>query len=422
MQNKVLIKILIIIGFFILIIGGIYLFYPKQEVISSINLELIAEGFNSPVYLISPHDESSRIFVVDRVGVIQILGEDGYFLDLRDKMVNLRETFDERGLLSLAFHPDFKNNGRFFVYYSTELRESASQDFDHTSRISEFRVDEFGNADINSEKIILEVDEPQFNHDGGQIIFGPDNYLYIALGDGGQANDEGVGHSEIGNGQDIDNLLGSILRVNIDTEPYGIPEDNPFVGKDGRDEIYAYGFRNPFRMSFDFETEKLFVGDVGQNLWEEVNIVDKGKNYGWNIKEGMHCFSIENPDESPETCREFGYNNEELINPIIEYKNANAENGIGLSVIGGFVYRGEEIPEYYGKYIFGDWSDSFISGKGKIFVAEEKLNKWEIINSSTLDSFVLGLGQDSKNEIYVLTSKTTGPIGNTGKIYKIIRG
>jgi glucose/arabinose dehydrogenase len=283
-------------------------------------------------------------------------------------VVDLRTTFDERGLLGLAFHPDFNENGRFFVYYSAPLRLGAPEGWDHTSRISEFKMD-------------------------------------------------------IGNGQDTSTLLGSILRIDIDArEPYAIPKDNPFVGKEGRDEIFAYGFRNPFRMSFDAETGELYVGDVGQNLWEEVDIVEKGKNYGWNIKEGTHCFSPESPDESPSECPDTGYNGEELKNPIIDYRNAGAEGGgVGLSVINGYVYRGTEMPELRGKYIFGDWSSSFKSGKGLLFIAEESGGEWSITDTIEISSFIQGFGQDLDNELYVLTSDSVGPARNTGKVYKIVQ-
>jgi glucose/arabinose dehydrogenase len=393
----------------------------QQETAPEI-LELVADGFTAPVGLVPSPDETGRLFVVDQVGIIKIIKNNQVleepFLDLRGRMVELRDSFDERGLLGLAFHPDFINNGRIFVYYSAPLRQGAPEGWDHTSRISEFKISEENKADLSTERIILEIDEPQFNHDGGQLLFGPDGYLYVSVGDGGQADDVGLGHPEIGNGQDTSNLLGSILRIDVDSEPYSAPADNPFVGKSGRDEIFAYGFRNPFRMSFDSETDELFVGDVGQNLWEEVSIVERGKNYGWNIKEGAHCFSPETPDESPDQCRDKGYLGEDLTGPIIEYKNANAEGGIGLAVIGGFVYRGQA-PEMYGKYIFGDWSSSFTGGKGTIFVAEKSDKEWSIISSENINSFLLAFGQDLDKNLYVLTSDTIGPTGNTGKIYKI---
>lgn len=256
----------------------------KQSLTKSadkIDLELIAEGFVSPLEIISPPDKSGRLFVVDRIGIIKIISTDRQiletpFLDIRDKLVNLDTAFDERGFLGLAFHPKFSKNGKFYVYYSAPLREGAPEGFDHTSNVSEFKVSENPNVAEINEKIVMQIDQPQPNHNGGQILFGPDGYLYIALGDGGGANDVDSGHPEKGNGQDINTLLGSILRIDIDKEPYGIPADNPFVSRDGKDEIFAYGFRNPFRMSFDEETENLYAGDVGQNLWEEVDVVKRG--------------------------------------------------------------------------------------------------------------------------------------------------
>ena len=221
-------------------------------------------------------------------------------------MVPLNPGYDERGLLGFAFHPDYKTNGRFFIYYTLPPRPGGPtpvNNWNNLSRISEYRVSG-GNpnmADMGSEKIILEMDDPQSNHNGGTIAFGPDNYLYIAIGDGGGANDVGPGHVEDwypvnagGNGQDIEaNLFGNILRLDVNGgAPYAIPADNPFVGKPGRDEIWAYGFRNPFRFSFDMSgSRRLFAGDAGQLLYEEIDVVEKGQNYGWNVKEGTSCFN-----------------------------------------------------------------------------------------------------------------------------------
>lgn len=393
----------------------------NEEILTEkgIDLELIAEGFVSPVEVVSVFDDSKRLFVVDRVGIIWIIKDNKLveksFLDITDKVVELRSQFDERGLLGLAFHPDFKDNGRLFVYYSSPLRESASSDWDHTARISEFRVSLDSNqANISSEKIIIEIDEPQFNHDGGKILFGPDGYLYVALGDGGEANDLGIGHPEKGNGQDINTLLGSILRIDVDVEiGYGIPLDNPFVGKEGRDEIFAYGFRNPYRMSFD-SNGRLFVGDVGQDLLEEIDIVEKGKNYGWRIMEGSECFDVENPDKFLDNCSNVG-----LEEPIIEYGNSG-KGGIGLSVIGGHVYEGTNLENFSGDYIFGDWSSSFIQGKGLLFSGKEENGFWKFSVLKELDSFLLSIGKDEEGELYILTSNRVGPIGNTGKLFKIV--
>jgi glucose/arabinose dehydrogenase len=197
---------------------------------SSIGLQLVAEGLTSPVALAQPDDGSGRLFIADQVGVIYSLNADGQlqtFLDIVDRMVEPRDGFDERGLLGLALHPDFANNGRFFVYYSAPLQEGGPAEWDHTSHISEFTVspDDGNTADPNSERIILRVDQPQFNHNAGDITFGPDGYLYIPLGDGGGGDDTGLGHTEgIGNAQDTSNLLGSILRIDIDNgDPYVIP-------------------------------------------------------------------------------------------------------------------------------------------------------------------------------------------------------
>ncbi len=334
-----------------------------------VNLKLVAEGLTAPVGLVPAPDNSGRLLVVDQSGVVYILTKEGKLLadpllDLEDRMVKLQTNYDERGLLSLAFHPNYKSNGRFFVYYSAPLRASAPQDWNHTSHVSEFTVSASNpnRADPQSEKVLLQIDEPQFNHDGGQLLFGPDGYLYISVGDGGGADDEGVGHPPMGNGQDITTALGAILRIDVDNgDPYAVPSDNPFVGKEGLDEIYAYGFRNPFRMSFDAGGDhQLFVGDVGQNLWEEVDIVTKGENYGWNIKEGTHCFDPQNPDQSPEECADKGSRGEPLVDPILEYPHPSLPDGIGLSVIGGYVYRGASLPQFKGKYIFGDWSSATV--------------------------------------------------------------
>lgn len=405
----------------IVILVGVFIFIDTGKDKTPISFDLVAQNLVSPVSLTESPDGTDRLFVVDRVGLVRIIDSNGNLLeepllDLREKMVELRPNFDERGLLGFALHPEFKDNGRVFVYYSIPLRLIGPKGWDHTSRISEFKV-EGDKINLSSERILLEIDEPSFNHNGGHLSFGNDSYLYISVGDGGGSDDVGIGHSEKGNGQDTSTLLGKILRIDVDNGiPYAIPLDNPFVGKSGRDEIYAYGLRNSFSMSFDKETGRLFAGDVGQNLWEEVNIIEKGKNYGWNIMEGSHCFSTENPDEPLSECSKTGYYNESLIEPILEYNHS-----IGLSVIGGFVYGGEDIPKILGSYIFGDWSSSFNSPKGKIMIAEERSNKWVVIYSKEIESFVLGFGEDEDGEIYLLTSDSVGPTGNTGKVYKIVQ-
>lgn len=422
----------------------------------AVGLRLVADGFTSPVALVEAPDGSGRRFVVDQVGVIRILTAGGNllpepFLDLRSRIVPLMPAFDERGVLGLAFHPGYAGNGRFFVYYSAPLRPGAPAGYDVTARISEFRVSaaNANRADPASERVLLEVDKPQFNHNGGTLLFGPsDGYLYISLGDGGGADDVGLGHVEDwyaanagGNGQDIQhNLLGNILRIDVDRgAPYAVPADNPFAGTpgcaDGCDEIWAYGFRNPYRMSFDLGGARdLFVGDAGQELWEEVSIAVKGGNFGWNVKEGTHCFSTDNPDESPPECPDtvgapHPRAGDPLIDPVIEYANHHQPGGLGATVIGGHVYRGQALPQFSGRYVFGDWSREFEEPDGSVFVAmSRKKGLWHmeqlrIATSPTgrVGHYVLGFGQDLAGEMYVLTTDQTGPSGMTGKVYRLVR-
>jgi glucose/arabinose dehydrogenase/plastocyanin len=408
---------------------------------TEIGLQLIAENLTAPIGLVSPEDGSGRLFIVDQTGVINILTADGQilqepFLNLSSSKVNLSTRYDERGLLGLAFHPNFTQNGRFFVYYSVPLRPGAPAGWSHTNRISEFRVlpDNPNKADPNSEIILLQVDKPQSNHNAGQIAFGPDGYLYIPIGDGGGANDVGIGHPPPGNGQNISTMLGKILRIDVDNtsngKPYGIPPDNPFVGNGGLDEIFAFGLRNPFRIAFDAGgNHSLFVSDAGQNFWEEVDIVTKGGNYGWNINEGAHCFDPNNPNLSHENCPNISASGQPLTDPIIEYANAGQPGGIGIVVIGGFVYRGKALPEFNGTYIFGDFSKGFSAGNGSLFVARppssgEKMWSMKELRIATsangrVGAFVRSFGQDTDHELYVLTSQMLGPTGNTGKIFKI---
>jgi glucose/arabinose dehydrogenase len=423
----------------------------QDEELPAVGVETIAEGLTSPVALVPPGDASGRLFVADQAGLIRVLAPDGTlleepFLDLRARMVQLMPGFDERGLLGLAFHPQYASNGRFFVYYSAPLRAGGPAGFNHTSHISEFRVSA-GNpnrADPGSERILLQVDEPQFNHNAGALLFGPDDGdLYISLGDGGGANDVGLGHvadwyadNAGGNGQDVtENLLGSVLRIDVDGGvPYGIPPDNPFAASPGLDEVWAYGFRNPYRMSFDKGGGRdLFVADVGQLLWEEVSIVDAGGNYGWNVKEATHCFDAENPSQPQANCPDIvgaGHPRagDPLIDPIIEYPQAR-QGGPGVAVVGGFVYRGAVLPQFRGRYIFGDWSRSFGRSDGTLFVAMSRrsglwnMQELRVATSPTgrLNARVLGFGEDPAGELYVLTTNNTGPTGATGKVLKLVR-
>jgi glucose/arabinose dehydrogenase len=423
----------------------------QEDEAPTVGLRLVAEGLTSPVTMADPGDGSGRLFLVDQIGVIRVLMPDGTlapapFLDLRSRMVALMPGFDERGLLGLAFHPGYETNGRFFVYYSAPLRAGAPAGFNHTSHVSEFRVSaaDPNRADPASERILLQVDKPQFNHNAGTLLFGPnDGYLYISIGDGGGANDIGLGHVEDwyddnagGNGQDVEqNLLGNILRIDVDAgAPYGIPADNPFVGGPGLDEIWAYGFRNPYRFSFDRGgSHDLIVADVGQLLWEEVSVGVKGGNFGWNVKEGTHCFSTATPSQSPAECPELVESGvragDPLVDPVIEYANARQTGGLGLAVVGGYVYRGSALPQFHGRYVFGDWSESFGGPPtGKLFVAKQrKQGLWQMEQlriatspNGELGHRVLGFGQDSDGELYVLTTDNVGPAGTTGKVFMLV--
>jgi glucose/arabinose dehydrogenase len=392
--------------------GSIFLFFITINPAFTVNLEVIAEGFNSPLYLTHSGDNTNRLFVVDQIGIIYVI-DDGTlisepFLDISEKIVNLDPTYDERGLLGLAFHPNYETNGRFFIYYSAPKE---SEEINHESILAEYTVSDNENkADTNSEHIIFKIDQPEANHNGGQILFGPDGYLYLGLGDGGGAGDQ---HGTIGNGQNKSTALGSIIRIDVDSEnPYEIPSDNPFVGSEGLDEIYAYGLRNPWRFSFDRETNELFVADVGQNEWEEINIVEKGGNYGWRILEGTHAYDLDLADE-------LGIDVNSLQDPIHEYSHS-----LGKSITGGYVYRGSENPELVGKYIFGDWSSSFVRPRGNIFYLEEvEPGVWQRFNltsSTSFNRFVQSFGEDEKGEIYVVSKTSLGPTGSTGDIRKII--
>jgi glucose/arabinose dehydrogenase len=416
-------------------------------------LRLLAEGLASPVTLREAPDRTGRLFIVDQIGQIRVVDRDGTllaepFLDIRDRMVSLNPGFDERGLLGLAFHPDFRENGRFFVYYSAPLRPGAPEGFNHTARISEFTAaPRASSANPATERVILEVDQPQANHNGGTVEFGPrDGYLYISLGDGGGANDTPAGHVEDwydanagGNGQDIEqNLLGNILRIDVDDGmPYSVPPGNPFVGRDGLDEIWAYGFRNPYRMSFDMGwPHALLVGDAGQRLAEEVSLVVRGGNYGWNVREGMYCFNAANNLEPFDDCPDrVGEGHPDtgarLLPPVIAYPNqANPfEAGLGVTVIGGHVYRGRLLPQFRGRYIFADFAQ-------RVFVARPQFDRrghgrsglWSFQElhfprqpAGGVGMSVKGFGQDRRGEVYVLGSNVTGPSGETGKVYQLTR-
>ena len=358
---------------------------------------------------------------------------------MRPRLTRLNAGFDERGLLGLALHRKFSENRKFYVVYSAPRRENAPPDWDHTMRLSEFMANADGlTAKGDSEKVILEIDKPYFNHNGGTILFGPDNYLYIAVGDGGNGNDQDEkskpkGRPPEGNGQNLQTLLGKILRIDVDKgAPYSVPQDNPFVGKKARGEIWAYGLRNPWRISFDRAgNRELFAADVGQDGFEEVDIIKKGGNYGWRIKEGFHCFNPADSRKPLPDCPDKGANGDPLIDPILEYKNLKAHprdpDAQGTSITGGYVYRGKSLSGWVGKYIFADWSRLWIKPEGVLFAATKSADgkwTWEKIipatHSSGLSLYITGFGEDAEGELYVLTNNGNSVSGNTGKVFKIV--
>lgn len=413
----------------------------------SIHLELAAEGLVAPMQLVAPEDGTGRRFVVDQVGLVRVLTPEGQlleepFLDLTEAIVELEDDYDERGLLGLAFHPDFARNGRFYAYYSLPLQPEMPDDWDHANRLVEFQVSgtDSNRARPEATRIMLDMAWPYTNHNGGTIAFGPDGYLYIALGDGGNRDDQGRGHvadwydfNEGGNGQDVEqNLMGSILRIDVDGstdgKPYGIPADNPFVNGPGLDEIWAYGFRNPFRIAFDRETGDLFTGDAGQNLYEEIDIVVRGGNYGWNVMEGTHCFDAANPRHPPYECPREAPNGDPLLPPIVQYDHYH-----GVVAVGGVPYRGSRVPGFQGKYLFADWSWDHMRPRGTLFIAEPppegRASMWnwrqlevELEGGGEFHEYIRSFGEDAEGEVYVLTSEVQGPHGNTGKVWKVVGG
>jgi glucose/arabinose dehydrogenase len=404
-----------------------------------VELEEVASGLTAPMMMVSPPGDDRR-FIVQQNGLIRILTPEGEileepFLDITEKITPQWPEFDEKGLLGLAFHPDFATNGKFYIAYSSPTQWHGALDkhfwWSHTNIIEEYTVseDDPDVADETSLREISAIDWPQFNHDGHWIAFGPDGMLYISTGDGGYANDWGIGHNVTeGNGQDLLDPHGKILRIDVDQSgagSYGIPQDNPFVGQEATalPEIWAYGLRNPWRCSFDMGGDnELFCGDVQQNSYEEVSIIEKGGNHGWRVMEATHCFDFEDPNNHPTDCAKDG-----LVMPILEYDNCTArpENCKGISVTGGYVYRGSN-ADWDGKYIFGDWSKSFGAPDGQLFMATKGSDgSWtmENLNVTNMDGplpYILAFAQDNDGEVYALTSVTTGPNGGLDKIYKIV--
>ena len=416
-----------------------------------IELQTIATGITSPVDFLSANDGTGRLFIVGQTGKVLILNgttvSGTAFLDVSSRLTSLNPNYDERGLLALAFHPGFADPAspgyrKLYTYTSepvsgtADFTVSITGAFNHQSVLAEWQVSAANTnlVDSSTRREIMRIDEPQSNHNGCKLAFrASDHYLYISLGDGGAANDSGAGHNPAtGNGQDLTTVLGKILRIDpLDPaltsssgDPvsangkYRVPVSNPFVmtvpPANRVVEIYAYGFRNPFRFSFDATSDKFIVGDVGQDHVEEIDLVESGKNYGWNRKEGTFLFNSSNgnvlPDPSPDPA---------LSDPLAQYSHDD-----GIAVLGGFLYRGSGVLALPGKYVFGDLVGPG-SSSGRLFYLDD-------LNSNTIREFRIGnverslglllkgFGQDANGEIYVLADTNIGPTGTTGRILKIV--
>jgi len=349
-------------------------------------LQLIVSGLSSPLYLTAPSGDLSRLFVVEQTGGIRIIKDGALlptpFLDISTKIT----AGGEQGLLGLAFDPDYASTGRFVVHYT---------DTNGDTHLSQFTVSSDPDvADPASEQVILTADQPYSNHNGGQVLFGPDGMLYLGLGDGGSEGDPQ------GRGQDLSDLLGSILRLDVrSTSPYSVPPDNPFVGQAGvQPEVWSYGLRNPWRFSFDRTTGDLYIGDVGQDSFEEVDVAPaaagsgKGLNFGWNIMEGTHCYNAS-------ACNQSG-----LTLPVLEYPHSE-----GCSVTGGYVYRGSVIPALQGLYFFGDYCQGTVRSFRYQGGSATELTDWPTLRpGGSITSF----GEDAAGELYVVIQ--------SGSVFKIV--
>lgn len=347
--------------------------------------------FTLPVALFQAPNADNQWWVVEKRGkVFRISGKEGKHVKelLVDISGRVNSSPNEAGLLGLAFHPKYTENGQVFLSYTATGRRL-------TSTVSRFKLAADGHIAADSEQVLLQVEQPYSNHNGGQIAFGPDGYLYLGLGDGGSAGDPQ------NNGQNPKTLLGAILRIDVDNgDPYAIPKDNPFASSDeGRGEVYAWGMRNPWRWSFDRNTGELWVGDVGQNDWEEIDLVTQAGNFGWNLKEGTHCYATSDCDAPELKAR--------LIDPAAEYGH-----DLGCSVTGGYVYRGKDITSLQGTYIFGDFCSGRIWGLTPVGEAQDGRKNFQKSLLIDSDLMIASFAEDNQGEIYA--------IHYDGEIYKIV--
>jgi len=415
-------------------------------------LELVADGLTAPVEFVEPADGSGRRLIVQQDGVVRVLQRDGRlapepFLDLRPAMLKLEQDFEERGLLGFALHPEFRRNGRVFVSYSAPLRAGAPRNWNHTRRISEFSTPagDLSHIDPASERVLLELDWPSRKHNGGGLAFGPDGLLYIGLGDSGASH--GIGKQVRWQAfdvpaealtwdnlaQDTESLYGKVLRIDVDRgfPGYAIPAGNPFAKGGGRPEIWAWGFRNPYRIAFDREDGSFYVTAVAETLWEAAYRVEGPGNFGWPLMEGTHCVDRLKPRQPPQSCPSRDASGRPILMPVLEYPNMQASHpdtklgirGVGTAITGARIYRGKDIAELRGKLLFTDWSADFRKPSGQVFVAQPggtKGKPWPYRRLQVIDSRIIGLAEDRGGELYLLTNETFGPYGSTGKVFRVV--
>jgi len=466
-------------------------FAPITRFGPKIGVEVVTEGLTAPLKAVTAPGQPNRLYVVDQPGVLWVVDltnpnpqtNKSMFLDVRTRIGPLGvcgpDTFDERGFLGVAFHPNYQQNGKLYTYTSENLSGPVETPTftppvvfapDHQNVIAEWRVLNPGNpaslVDPTTRREVMRVNWPQFNHDGGDLAFGPDRKLYVTMGDGGGADDADgqdfllaqprfaqppppdcgtlvapmAGHQTDGNAQKLNTPLGKILRIDVDgtnsaNGQYGIPADNPFVGRPGLDEIWAYGFRNPYRFGFDSRTGDLYVGDVGQNDIEEVDIVRRGRNFGWNCKEGTLFFHINgnvegfaspNPDPARPLCNPRAV---DFRDPVAQYDTHHE----GHSVIGGYVYHGNRVRAFRGKYVFGDFAllFKFPSGPhdyGRLFVMDagdrgrqpKNVSEALVLPGGAISLALLGIGQDARGELYALGNVNGVPFGDNGRMLRLV--